>query len=132
MIRVKRIDTDGTAHWIWIRGHELIADMDPGTGGTDAGPDPHDFYGAALGACKALTTLWYAQRKGYPVEGIDVTVESDASAEREGVYRLATRMKLGGPLTDGQRADLLRVAEKCPVHKLMTEVETVITTTLEP
>jgi putative redox protein len=131
MIRIKRIDTDGTAHWVWIRGHELIADMDPGTGGTDAGPDPHDFYDAALGACKALTTLWYAQRKGYPVGDIEVSVERDASGERDGIYRLVTRLRLGGDLSEAQRADLLRVAEKCPVHKLMTEVETVISTVLE-
>lgn len=131
MIRVKRIDTDGTAHWLWIRGHELISDMDAESGGSDAGPDPHDLYDAALGACKALTSLWYAQRKGYPLEGIDVTVERDKSKERAGVYRLATRLKFGGALSETQRADLLRVAEKCPIHKLMTEVETVITTELD-
>jgi len=41
-------------------------------------------------------------------------------------------LALGGPLDDAQRAELLAVAEKCPLHKLMTTVTTEITTTLEP
>jgi putative redox protein len=79
-----------------------------------------------------MTVLWYANRKQIPLEDIRVTVERDDSEERKGVYRLAVTLQLGGPLTDAQRRELLAVAEKCPVHKLMTQVTTEITTALEP
>ena len=85
---------------------------------------------AALGACKALTVLWYAKHKDIPVEGIEVSVERDASQERAGIYRLSAALSLTGDLSAAQREELLRVAQKCPVHKLMTEVTTEISTTL--
>ena len=132
MIVVERIDpTGGTAHRISIRGHELVADMSA-PDGHDAGPDPHDLYDSALGACKAMTMLWYAQRNDIPVEGIHVGVVRDASEERKGVYKLTTRIALSGPLTDEQHGKLIAVAAKCPVHKLMSEVETQIETVALP
>ena len=97
-------------------------------GGEDSGPSPHDLYDSALGACKALTMLWYAKRKQIPLASIDVSVERDASDERNGTYRLKTLVALGGDLSDAQRAELLNVAKKCPVHKLMTQVTTEIET----
>lgn len=132
MIVVERIDPEGgTAHRISIRGHELIADMSA-PDGHDAGPDPHDLYDSALGACKAMTMLWYAQRNGIPVEGIHVGVVRDASQERQGIYRLTTRIALSGPLSAEQHDRLIAVAAKCPVHKLMSEVETQIETIAVP
>ena len=131
MIVVERIAPDGTAHRISISGHELVADMSA-PDGHDAGPDPHDLYDSALGACKAMTMLWYAQRNGIPVEGIHVGVVRNASEERKGVYKLTTRIALSGPLTDAQHDKLISVAAKCPVHKLMSEVETQIETVAVP
>ena len=74
--------------------------------------------------------LVYAQRKGIPVEEIEVTVDRDASEERKGTYRLDTSLRVTGNLSEDQRAELLRVAGKCPVHRLMTEVKTEIQTRL--
>ena len=131
MIVVERIDADGTAHRISIRGHEIVADMSA-PDGEDAGPDPHDLYDAALGACKAMTMLWYAQRNGIPVDDIHVGVVRDASEERKGVYKLTTRIAISGAMTDEQHDRLIAVAAKCPVHKLMSEVETQIETIAVP
>jgi putative redox protein len=117
-------------HQIHIRDHELTADEESANGGEDAGPNPHDLYDSALGACKALTMLWYAKRKQIPLDTIEVAVERDASEERAGIYRLKTELTLGGDLTDSQRHELLSVAKKCPVHKLMTQVTTEIETEL--
>ncbi len=130
MIVVERIAPDGTAHRISIRGHELIADMSA-PDGHDEGPDPHDLYDSALGACKAMTMLWYAQRNGIPVEGIHVGVVRDAGRERQGVYRLTTRIAVTGPITDEEHGKLIAVAAKCPVH-MMSEVRTEIDTIAVP
>jgi putative redox protein len=128
MIVIERIAPDGTAHRITIRAHELLTDMRLGEGGGDEGPDPHDLYDSALAACKALTMVWYAQRKGIALEEVHIGVERDASAERDGVYRLKTRIALDGPMTDAEREKLVEVAGKCPIHRLMTQVETQIET----
>ncbi len=118
-------------HVVRVRDHRFDVDESGANGGEDAGPTPHDLYDAALGACKALTVLWYANRKAIPVEDIAVTVERDAADERKGVYRLHATLALTGALTDAQRQELLAVAGKCPVHKLMTQVTTEIRTDLD-
>jgi putative redox protein len=117
-------------HIVHIGTHLISADGTLDEGGSEAGPSPHDLYDAAISACKALTVVWYAKRKNIPVEDVRVTLERDASDERKGVYRLATTLHLTGALTDVQREELLAVAQKCPIHKLMTAVTTEITTVL--
>jgi putative redox protein len=129
-ITVTRDLSQPMRHVVQVRDHQLTVDGSVEEGGADSGPSPHDLYDAALISCKALTLVWYARRKGIPLQDVQVTVERDAGAERQGVYRLATKLHLGGDLTDMQRQDLLAVASKCPVHKLMTTVTTEITTSL--
>jgi putative redox protein len=129
-IRVTRDLTRKMMHTVSVRGHRFSIDEPASNGGEDAGPTPHDLYDSALGACKAMTLLWYAKRKGIPVEDVQIAVDRDDSEERKGVYRLLVTLSLGGPLTDAQRNELLVVAEKCPVHKLMTQVRTEIRTEL--
>jgi putative redox protein len=117
-------------HIVHLRHHLISADASVEDGGDDAGPSPHDLYDAALGSCKALTVLWYAKRKGIPVEHVEVRTERDASEERQGVYRLTASLHLGGPLSQAQREELLAAAAKCPIHKLMTGVTTEVSTVL--
>jgi len=126
-ITVRRDGTTGTRHILEVRAHEIAVD----TGGeNDAGPTPHDLYDSALAACKALTVLVYAQHKGIPVEQIEVVVNRDDSQERQGLYKLDSTLHVTGALSDEQKAMLLRVAGKCPLHRLMTEVKTEIETRL--
>ena len=131
-IEVVRDTSRKMKHTVHVRQHAFAVDEPASNGGEDLGPTPHDLYDSALGACKALTTLWYARRKLIPVEDIRVTVERDDSEERGGVYRLRVTLDLTGPLTDAQRQELLAVAGKCPVHKLMTQVSTEVVTELAP
>ena len=129
-IRVVRDQLAPMRHEIHIGGNSITSDLGVEEGGDGSGPSPHDLYDAALGACTALTVLWYAKHKTIPVEGIEVSVERDASQERAGIYRLSAALTLTGDLSAAQREELLRAAQKCPVHKLMTEVTTEISTTL--
>ena len=129
-ISVRRDDMAGTRHLLKIRQHSIAVDASPAGGGKDEGPSPHDLYDAALASCKALTVLLYARRKGMALEDIEVLVDRDDSQERQGTYRLKTSLRLVGNLDEAQRAELLRVAGKCPVHRLMSEVKTEIETVL--
>ena len=74
--------------------------------------------------------LLYARQRGLALEGIDVHVERDDSEERQGNYRLIVDLALKGPLDETQRQQLLRVADKCPIHKLMTTTDIQIETRL--
>ena len=130
-IELQRIPEAPMAQAVRIRAHEIVVDGSVEEGGADTGPSPHDLYDAALGACKALTVLWYARRKDIPVQDVRTVIERDASAERAGTYRLAARLQVSGDLTDAQLAELQAVAHKCPVHKLMTAVTTEISTSVE-
>jgi len=119
-------------HTVHVRQHEFAIDEPISNGGEDFGVTPHDVYDSALGACKALTMLWYAQRKQIPLDDIRVTVERDDVDERRGIYRLRVVLNLTGAMTDAQRQELLNVASKCPVHKLMTQATTEVVTELAP
>jgi putative redox protein len=125
-ISVRRDDTTGTRHTVRIRNKAFAADVTQPDG--QGAATPHDLYDASLAACKALTVMLYAQRKNMPVEDIEVLVDRNDSEERKGIYRLKTSLRVTGALDEVQRAELLRVAAKCPVHKLMTEVTTEIET----
>jgi putative redox protein len=129
-ITVRRDTAYPMRHTVLVRDHALTVDGTIEEGGDDAGPSAHDLYDAALGACKALTLVWYAKRKGMALEDVEVTVERDDSREREGVYKLETVLRLSGALTDAEREQLLVVADKCPVHKLMTKATIEVTTRL--
>lgn len=126
---VERDRSGRMKHQVQVREHRFPTDVDAATGGEDAGPSPHDLYDAALGACKALTVLWLAERKKLPVENVRVEIDRDSSQENQGIYRLKARLAITGDLTEAQRAQLLAVADKCPVHKLMTQVTTEVETT---
>jgi putative redox protein len=130
-IELKRDLTAAMAQQVQVRGHAFTADVSEAEGGADSGPSPHDLYDAALGACKALTVMWYARKKGLPVEDVQTRIERDDSQERSGVYKLTAKLQVKGNLTDAQLQELHAVAQKCPVHKLMTSVTTEITTELE-
>lgn len=111
-----------------VRSHTLRADVGPASGSTDSAPGAHDYFDAALAACKALTATWYARRHGIPLERVESHVERDDSDERRGKYRLRVRVAFHGPMTDEQRAALHRAVGACPIHKLMTTTEVEIET----
>jgi putative redox protein len=120
----------GLLQRISIGPHTLHSDVPLELGGTGAAPEPHDLFDAALGACKALTLALYAKQRGLPLEGLDVTLSRDDSQERQGVYGLNVELTLHGALDDAQRQQLLRIADKCPIHKLMTSSEVQVKTQL--
>lgn len=125
-ISVRRDGNTGTRHTVRIRNEAFATDVTQPDG--QGAATPHDLYDASLAACKALTVMLYAQRKNMPVEDIEVLVDRDDSEERKGIYRLKTSLRVTGALDETQRAELLRVAAKCPIHKLMTETTTEIET----
>jgi putative redox protein len=97
--------------------HVLVADEPTESGGGDAGLAPHEWILAGLGACTSMTLQLYARRKGWPLESVEVTVDGE---QREGAFVLTRHVHVQGPLDEEQRARLLEIANKCPVHKTLT------------
>lgn len=109
-------------------GAQLFSDSSKDGGGGESAPGPHELFDASLAACKALTAHWYARQRGFPLERVTATLQRDASGERAGRYALTVTLGFEGPLTPEQRSRLLEVADRCPIHKLMMQVEISITT----
>ncbi|SOZ38049.1 OsmC family protein [Cupriavidus neocaledonicus] len=101
--------TNGTAEW--------QADLDASAGGDTRYPNPHDLLDSALAACTTLTLQLYAKRKGYAVTDIQVSV---AHEEANGTYTMRREVRVSGDLSPQILEDLLRVANRCPVHKTLS------------
>jgi putative redox protein len=97
--------------------HTLVSDEAQADGGDDTGPAPHDFLLVALGTCTSSTVKLYADRKGWPLRRVEVTLSQQKA---EGAHAIVRRIRLEGDLTEEQRARLLEIAGKCPVHKTLT------------
>ncbi|WP_179380316.1 bifunctional alpha/beta hydrolase/OsmC family protein [Jannaschia marina] len=141
--RVSEIAPDGFAQDIVASGgkHHIKADEPVAYGGTDRGLSPYQLMAASLGACTSMTLRMYARRKKWPLEGVTVDVTHDRmhaqdapSASGERIDRFRRIIRLCGPLDAEQRARLLEIADRCPVHRTLetgATVETVLEETVE-
>lgn len=125
-VTAKISDAQGSPFAVAIEasGHHLFGDEPLSQGGADRGPSPYDLLTAALGACTAMTVRWFAAQKTWPLDHVEVEVrhgrkmEAGADAIIDEFQKTVTL--IGPGLTDEQRAKLLDVADKCPVHKTLT------------
>ncbi len=113
--------------------HRLLADEPVAAGGLDGGPSPYALLLAALGACTSMTVRLYADRKSLPLKRASVRlrhgrIHATDCAEcetKEGMIDHIDRViTFEGDLDGEQRARLLEIAEKCPVHRtLKSEID---------
>jgi putative redox protein len=117
-------------------GHRLVADEPVADGGADAGPTPYGLLLAALGTCTGMTLRLYADRKGMPLTGTRVRLRNsrDHRADCEQctesgarLERIDRQLELLGPLSEEQRARLVAIADRCPVHRTLTSHVEVVT-----
>jgi putative redox protein len=116
-------------------GHQLIGDEPAKQGGTGRGPTPYDLLGAALSSCTVMTLNFFARREKLPLEDVEVVVRHDRihAADCENcektsgrIDRFTREISLGGNLDEDQRALLLKIADRCPVHHTLQNEITIV------
>jgi putative redox protein len=100
-----------------VAGHRLRADEQREKGGEDSGATPHELLLAALGSCTAMTMKVYAERKGWPLKDVRVTLAGD---HVDGAFVITRQFALEGELDAEQRQRIIDIADKCPVHKTLS------------
>ena len=111
-----------------VAGHRIIADEPSSVGGNGAGPTPYDLLGAALAACTGMTLQMYLAHKQWPATEIGVTVRhdhvhaedcADCETKSRKIDRFRRTLSVSGALDEAQRARLVEIANKCPVHRTL-------------
>ena len=135
VLRVSEADPEGFLQDINVGAkHHLLADEPKAYGGTDRGLSPYGFVAAGLGACTSMTIRMYARRKNWPLTHVSVDVThnkvhaQDAGALGDEKIDQFTRIiRLSGDLSEEQRAKLMEIANKCPVHRTLERSSEIVT-----
>jgi len=114
----------GLAHEIDLGDERAIVIDEPAAdGGTDTGPRPSQLLASSLAGCTAITMELYAERKGWDLDGLEVSADMRSEGDGLPAHAMPTHFTVEVALPDGlddeQRRKLMVIAEKCPVHKLL-------------
>lgn len=118
----------GYALKVQVQEFAVQSDVSEKLGGTNTAPNPHDYLETALAACTAITVQMYANRKGIPLVSSDVKIKITAEGSEN---RISREIRFEGELTDEQRASLLVIADKCPIHKFLSKGAVIETTQIK-
>jgi len=109
--------------------HRFLADEPVSLGGSGAGPSPYDLLAAGLGACTSMTLRLFADRRRIPLARVVVEVEHArvhatdcercVAGDGTRIDAFHCRVHLDGDLTPSDRAQLLAIANRCPVHRTL-------------
>jgi len=123
-----RLGNEGYTTEIIAGEHPILADEPATIGGDDFGPSPYELLNASLGACTAMTLQMYARRKKWDLQEVTVHLEhyKDYAEDLQEVEGKKTKLdhfdrviELEGDLTEEQKARLLEIADRCPVHRTL-------------
>jgi putative redox protein len=116
---------DGFAHDVELEGgREIVIDEPASAGGTDKGPSPTQLLAASLAGCTAITLELYAERKGWDLGALEVEVDYTAS-EHQAPASFEVVLRLPDSFDEEQRQRLLKIAARCPVHKVLANEGTI-------
>ncbi len=105
----------------------ILADEPASLGGGDKGFTPYDLLASSLASCSVITLRMYSKQKQWEVGHISAEVILQTDPQSNKVTFLRQIHFENATLEDKQYDRLLNVAQKCPVHKLLSGQIEIIT-----
>jgi putative redox protein len=132
-VTVSETGTSKLAQRVELGRHVLAADEPVEMGGLDGGPSPMQYMLASLGSCTSMTLRFYAEHKKWALGPIRVELSHERVKDESGKPhdRFERVIHVDGPLTPEERAKLVEIADKCPMHKLLMAPDKVVDTRVE-
>jgi putative redox protein len=136
IVRVSEVQASSFQQDVVAAQHFLVADEPKSFGGTDLGMSPYQLLSSGLGACTNMTIRMYAKLKKLPLESVSVDIQhgkihaqdcEDCTDNKQKIDQFTRTIQLIGPLSDEQRAKLLSIADKCPVHRTLASQTKIVT-----
>ncbi|MFA6276801.1 MAG: OsmC family protein [Pedobacter sp.] len=124
---ITELDRSNYRTKIYSGGHFIYADEPEDLGGTDEGMAPGALLLASLGSCTAITIRMYADRKEIALESVKIELAICKEDQITKETTITRKIEFVGDLTSEQRERLLQIADKCPIHKLMSNPIKIIT-----
>ncbi|MBB5638836.1 putative redox protein [Pedobacter cryoconitis] len=115
---------------VYAGGHFIYADEPADVGGTDEGMNPGALLLASLGSCTAITIRMYADRKEMPLEGIKIHLAIVNEEEMSPATKITRKIEFSGDLSAEELTRLMQIADKCPIHKILSNPIQIETTTV--
>lgn len=104
-------------HW---RNGVLIADEPEKLGGQDSGPDPHTLLLSSLVTCTLATLRMYIGHKGFTIPEIEVEANLFHRIEnQENTTQIERKILFSVQVDADLQKRLLRIAEQCPISKIL-------------
>lgn len=114
---------------VYAGGHFIYADEPADVGGTDEGMNPGALLLASLGSCTAITIRMYADRKEMALDTIKIHLAICNEQEMSTSTRITRKIEFGGDLSEAELTRLMQIADKCPIHKMLSnpiQIETTL------
>ncbi|MBB5620373.1 putative redox protein [Pedobacter cryoconitis] len=105
---------------VYAGGHFIYADEPADVGGTDEGMNPGALLLASLGSCTAITIRMYADRKEMALDTIKIHLAICNEQEMSATTRITRKIEFGGDLSEAELTRLMQIADKCPIHKMLS------------
>jgi putative redox protein len=108
-------------------GNIVIADEPQELGGKNLGFSPSELLASALASCTLITLRMYINRKQWNVSEIDIKVDFEKDSEQN-ISLFTRKIEITGEIDESQKQRLHLIAEKCPIHKTLTNTIKIQTT----
>jgi putative redox protein len=125
---ITELDRSNYRTKVYAGGHFIYADEPADLGGTDEGMQPAALLLASLGSCTAITMRMYADRKKYKLEAIKIELAICQEEQIDKSTKITRSIEFTGDLTEEEKTRLLTIADKCPIHKILSNPITIETT----
>jgi putative redox protein len=125
---ITELDQDKYLTKVYAGGHFIYADEPEDIGGTDEGMTPGALLLASLGSCTAITLKMYAERKKIPLTAVRIHLTICSEEEMSASTKISRKIELTGDLNAEQRKRMIEIADKCPIHKMLSnpiEIDTI-------